>query len=64
MMAIETGEDTESKGRVAWGVFDTRDNKILIIGVYGPPGGDEKANTQIFDKGVFTLLDWAAPNHD
>ena len=31
MTPIKTGEDTEQKGRLAWGIFDTRDQKLLII---------------------------------
>ena len=57
MIPIETGEDTEKKGRVAWGLYDTRDNKILINGVYGPPGhGDEEANNQFFENTKSTII--------
>ena len=57
MVPIETGEDTTNKRRVVQGVYETRDNNILIIGVYGSPGGDEEANIQFYEEEVFSSLD-------
>ena len=58
MTPIKTGEDTKKEGRLAWGIFDTRDQKLLIIGLYGPPGiVNEDANIEIFEQEIFQLLD-------
>ena len=57
MTPIETGQDTAKKGRVAWGIYETRGTKMLILGVYGPPGGDYPPNMQFFEDEVFSVMD-------
>ena len=54
MIPLETGQDTEKKGRVAW---ETRGNTMLIIGVYGPPGNDKTANIQFFEDEELSVMD-------
>ena len=56
---LENGQDSQNKGRVAWGIYDTRGNKTLIIGVYGPLRGDEAANSKFFEEGVSKY--WTKP---
>ena len=57
MEPIKTGQDKEKKGRVAWEVYDSRGNKMLIIGIYGPPGPEEAADIKFFEEEVFSIID-------
>ena len=46
MIPKESGKDKGNKGRMAWGIYEIRENKILIMGIYGPANGrDDKKCT-------------------
>ena len=53
---IENGQDTKNQGRVAWGTYDNRGNKTLIVGIYGPPRGDDNAYLKFFEEEVLSIL--------
>ena len=42
---------------MAWGVYEARGNKMLVIGIYGPPGQEEAANIKFFTEEVFSIMD-------
>ena len=42
MMPKESGKDRGNQGRMAWGIYEIRGNRILVIGIYGPANDGEK----------------------
>ena len=43
---------------MAWEIYEMRGHRILIMGVYGPPGGGEDIQNAIFfEEEVFEVLD-------
>ena len=54
----ESGKDKANLGRMAWEIYEMRGHRILIMGVYGPPGGGEDIQNAIFfEEEVFEVLD-------
>ena len=41
MIPKEFGKDKANKGRMAWGIYEIRGTKFLIMGIYGPANGGE-----------------------
>ena len=50
----ESGTDKNNMGRMAWEIYEIREHKLLIMGIYGPPGGDDAS---FFKEEVFEVLD-------
>ena len=44
-------------GRMAWEIYEIRGHRLLIMGIYGPPGGDDTQNATFFEEEVFEVLD-------
>ena len=44
-------------GRMAWEIYEIRGHKLLIMGIYGPPSGDDTQNATFFEEEVFEVLD-------
>ena len=42
MMPKESGKDRGNQGRMAWGIYEIRGNRILVIGIYGPANDGQK----------------------
>ena len=53
----ESGTDKDNMGRMAWEIYEIRGHKLLIMGMYGPPGGDDTQNAAFFEEEVFEVLD-------
>ena len=53
----ESGTDRDSMGRMAWEIYEIRGHKLLIMGIYGPPGGEDAQNASFFEEEVFEVLD-------
>ena len=58
MIPKESGKDKGNKGRMAWGMYEIRGKRILIMGIYGPAnGGEDRKNAQFYEEEVFEVLD-------
>ena len=58
MIPKESGKDKGNKGRMAWGIYEIKGNKILIMGIYGPAnGGEDQQNANFYAEEVFEVLD-------
>ena len=54
----ESEKDNANLGRMAWEIYEIRGHRILIMGIYGPPGGGEDIqNATFFEEEVFEVLD-------
>ena len=53
----ESGTDRDNMGRMAWEIYEIRGHKLLIMGIYGPPGGNDTQNATFFEEEVFEVLD-------
>ena len=53
----ESGTDRDNMGRMAWEIYEIRGYKLLIMGIYGPPGGNDTQNATFFEEEVFEVLD-------
>ena len=58
MISKESGKDRGNQGRMAWGIYEIRGNRILVLGIYGPAnGGEDNKNAQFYEEEVFEVLD-------
>ena len=56
MIPKESGKDKTKKGRMAWEIYELRGHRILIMGIYGPPNGDEDTkNAKFYEEEVFEV---------
>ena len=45
-------------GKMAWEIYEIRGHRLLVMGIYGPPGGGEDIqNATFFEEEVFEVLD-------
>ena len=52
------GVTGQKKGRMAWEIYELRNHRILIMGIYGPAnGGTDTKNAEFYEEEVFEVLD-------
>ena len=53
----ESGKERANMGKMTWEIYKIRGHRLLVMGIYGPPGGGEDIQNATFFEEVFEVLD-------